>query len=109
MNKGFGLNRILIIVFIVFAVGTVGLYAVKNTNISTQEIKNDDNTVIKVDSEDKIKAKYSLEYLKKMIAGGKLHEKVSLYFNTDYPLKLEYKVTDRLLLSFILAPRVDND
>ena len=44
-----------------------------------------------------------------MIAGGKLTDTVSLQFNTDYPLKLEYKVTDRLLLSFILAPRVDND
>ncbi|MBU1974489.1 MAG: hypothetical protein KKH52_03785, partial [Nanoarchaeota archaeon] len=73
------------------------------------EIKPDDQTAINTESTDKHKAKYSLEYLKKMIAGGKLSDQVSLYFNTDYPLKLEYKVTDRLLLSFILAPRVDND
>ncbi len=73
------------------------------------EIKPDDNTAIKSESDDKCKAKYSLEYLKKMINGSKLHEKVSLSFNSDYPLKLEYKVTDRLLMSFILAPRVDND
>ena len=73
------------------------------------EIKPDENTIIKTDSEDKLKAKYSLEYLKKMILGGKLTDHVSLQFNTDYPMKLEYKVTDRLLLSFILAPRVDND
>ena len=73
------------------------------------EIRNDEHTVITVKDEEKYKAKYSLEYLKKMIAGSKLHDKVSLHFNNDYPLKLEYKVTDRLLLSFILAPRVDND
>lgn len=73
------------------------------------EIKPDDITVIKTISSDKFKAKYSLEYLKKMVAGGKLVEKASLQFNTDYPLKLEYKLTDKLLLSFILAPRVDND
>ena len=73
------------------------------------EIKQDSNTIIKTDSEEKFKAKYSLEYLKKMIAGGKLNSKVFLYFNTDYPLKLEYKVVDKVLLSFILAPRVDND
>lgn len=73
------------------------------------EIKPDENTTIKVDSEEKFKAKYSLEYLKKMITAGKLAANVTLYFNTDYPLKLEYKVPDRLLLSFILAPRVDND
>ena len=73
------------------------------------EIKPDGQTVIKTESDDKFKAKYSLEYLKKMIAGGKLTDHATLSFNTDYPLKLEYKVTDRLLMSFILAPRVDND
>ena len=72
------------------------------------EIKGDDTTTIKCGDE-KIKAKYSLEYLRKMISGGKLTDNVSIYFNTDYPMKIEYKVTDRLLLSFILAPRVDND
>ena len=46
---------------------------------------------------------------KKMISGSKLSEQTTLSFNNDYPLKLEYKLTDRLLLSFILAPRVDND
>jgi len=73
------------------------------------EIKPDENTQIKTDIDDKFKAKYSLEYLKKMTAGGKLSERVSLKFNTDYPLKIEYKVIDRLSLGFILAPRVDND
>lgn len=73
------------------------------------EIKPDDETQIKANGADKYKAKYSLEYLRKMIAGGKLSDRVSLQFNNDYPLKLEYKVMDRLLLSFILAPRVDND
>lgn len=73
------------------------------------EVKSDENTTIKADTDDKFKSKYSLEYLRKMINGGKLSDDVSLSFNTDYPLRLEYKVTDRLLLSFILAPRVDND
>ncbi len=73
------------------------------------EIKGDEHTAIKTEVDDKFKSKYSLEYLKKMIAGGKLSDTVSISFNSDYPMKLEYKVTDRLLLSFILAPRVDND
>ncbi len=73
------------------------------------EIKPDEKTLIKTASTEKHKAKYSLEYLKKMIQGGKLADRVSLQFNNDYPLKLEYKVVDRLQLSFILAPRVDND
>jgi len=73
------------------------------------EIKPDEQTLIRTDSDDKFKAKFSLEYLKKMIAGNKLSDKVSLHFNTDYPMKVEYKIVDRLALSFILAPRVDND
>ena len=73
------------------------------------EIKPDDNTVIKTDSEEKFKAKYSLEYLKKMMSGAKLSNDVTLRFNTDYPLRLDYTVVDRLSMSFILAPRVDND
>ncbi|MDP3733936.1 MAG: proliferating cell nuclear antigen (pcna), partial [Nanoarchaeota archaeon] len=52
------------------------------------EIRPDERTVIKTESTDKYKAKYSLEYLKKMILGGKLTDNVSIYFNTDYPLKL---------------------
>ena len=73
------------------------------------EIKPDEQTLIRTDSDDKFKAKFSLEYLKKMIAGNKLSDKVSVHFNTDYPMKVEYKIVDRLALSFILAPRVDND
>lgn len=73
------------------------------------EIQPDENTSIQVEGDDKHKAKYSLEYLRKMIAGSKLADKVSLRFTSDYPLQLDYKVLDKLSLSFILAPRVDND
>jgi proliferating cell nuclear antigen len=58
---------------------------------------------------DNIKAKYSIEYLKKIIQGSKLADKVKINLSKDYPLKIEYIVKDKLDLSFILAPRVDND
>ena len=73
------------------------------------EIGQSDETLISVEGTTKIKSKYSIEYLKKMIAASKLANDVSIFFNQDYPLKLEYKVLDKLLLSFILAPRVEND
>lgn len=73
------------------------------------EIKSNEETKIKSESPAKIKAKYSIEYLKKMINAGKLANEVSIFFNQDYPLKIEYKIVDKLLLSFILAPRVEND
>ncbi len=73
------------------------------------EIKHGDNTKIRSESQSTIKSKYSIEYLKKMMNAGKLSGEVSIFFNQDYPLKLEYKIVDKLLLSFILAPRVEND
>jgi proliferating cell nuclear antigen len=73
------------------------------------EIKKDDETAIKSEGSDKVKSKYSIEYLKKMIAGSKIADKVELRFNKDYPLKIEFKEVDKVMLSFILAPRVEND
>ncbi len=74
-------------------------------------IKIGDDTSIKCESEDKIKSKYSIEYLKKMIGGSKLTEKgnVLIQFGKDYPLKLSYKTLNKVQLSFVLAPRVEND
>lgn len=73
------------------------------------EIMKDDETVIKADSQDKVRAKYSVEYLKKMIAGSKLADTVTISFDRDYPLMLEFKEVDKVNLKFILAPRVEND
>lgn len=63
----------------------------------------------KITAIDKVKSKYSIEYLKKMIQGSKLASKVKLQFARDYPLEIEYKETNKVQLLFVLAPRVDND
>jgi len=57
---------------------------------------------------EKANSKYSLEYLQKMIKATKLTEKTIINFSTDYPLKLEF-ITPFIELSFILAPRVENE
>ncbi|MCK4589317.1 MAG: proliferating cell nuclear antigen (pcna) [Nanoarchaeota archaeon] len=72
------------------------------------EISAGTETQIKA-SDDKVKAKYSIEYLKKMIDGAKLADRVNIQFNSDYPLRLDYLAVDKVMLSFILAPRVEND
>jgi len=71
-------------------------------------IKPDANTTV-VANGDSVKAKYSIEYLKKMIEGAKLSNRVTIQFSNDYPLRLDYKQIDKVSLSFILAPRVEND
>ena len=79
-------------------------------DLSNAEIvieEKDDVKIIVEGSETKVRSKYSVEYLKKMIEGSKLSERVIIHFNKDYPLKLDYNVVDVLSMSFILAPRAD--
>jgi hypothetical protein len=51
------------------------------------------------------KAKYSVDYLTKMLAIRGLKR---IRFATDYPCQLEYEL-DSFDLKIILAPRIDND
>jgi proliferating cell nuclear antigen len=51
------------------------------------------------------KAKYAVEYLKKMLP--KLSENVVIKFKKDYPMQLEYK-NDKAELVYILAPRISD-
>jgi len=60
------------------------------------------------DDKDPVQSKYSVEYLKKMIPGSKLTNEVKIMFDKDYPLKLDFREVDKVQLSFILAPRVEN-
>ncbi|MBI2655014.1 proliferating cell nuclear antigen (pcna) [Candidatus Woesearchaeota archaeon] len=85
------------------------LQAEGDLNQAMIEIKEDEITKISTSGDEKVKAKYSIEYLKKMINGSKLSDEVTISFNKDYPLKIDYKAVDRVMLSFILAPRVEND
>ncbi|MBN2567081.1 proliferating cell nuclear antigen (pcna) [Candidatus Woesearchaeota archaeon] len=73
------------------------------------EIRDNNHTRITVEGGSEVRSKYSIEYLKKMIQGAKLAENVSIRFNKDYPLKIDFTEVDKVSLSFILAPRVDND
>jgi proliferating cell nuclear antigen len=85
-----------------FAVSATG-----DLNKANIDIDADENT--KISASEKVKSKYSIEYLKKMIQGSKLSDTVRIEFSKDYPLRLEYLEKDKVQLVFILAPRVDND
>ena len=78
-------------------------------NSAKVELTTDDSTVIKIDKLNEVASKYSLEYLNKIAKGSKLADNVLIQFGNEYPLKVDYKVIDKLNLSVILAPRVMND
>jgi len=62
--------------------------------------------VVKAEVREESRAKYSLEYLKKMVKGVRVGDRVKIQLKTDFPLKMEFKGED-VELSFILAPRID--
>jgi proliferating cell nuclear antigen len=57
---------------------------------------------------DAVKATYSVEYLKKMARTSALSDTAVIQFANDYPLKLDFKSLNKLQMSFILAPRIEN-
>ncbi len=71
-------------------------------------IPTSESTTVESAKDEKITAKYSLEYLKKMIKASKLAPMVQIRFNKDYPLRLDYLVKDKMNLTWILAPRVND-
>jgi len=64
-------------------------------------------SIVLNESVEKLKSKYSIEYLKKMMAAAKIADKCELKLGNDYPLRLEFNEVDKVSLSFILAPRVE--
>jgi proliferating cell nuclear antigen len=59
-------------------------------------------------SKAEVKSTYSIEYLKKITRSKKISEDVIINFSTDYPLKMKYAEKDKVVLTWILAPRVEN-
>ncbi len=83
--------------FVIEAKGTLHR---SRTELSSDEAK--------IASESQQKAKYSLDYLVKFSKAAKFAEKVSINFSQDYPARFDFKNTS-LQLSFILAPRVEEE
>ncbi len=81
------------------------VYAKGSLNSANLSYSSDE---VYLESPNKSKSKYSLEYMIKMIKASKLTEKATINFANDYPLRLDFKAP-LMELSFILAPRVEAD
>ncbi|NCO11456.1 proliferating cell nuclear antigen (pcna) [Candidatus Pacearchaeota archaeon CG_4_9_14_0_2_um_filter_39_13] len=53
-------------------------------------------------------ARFSLEYLAKFIKGAKISDKAVLNFSDNHPMRINFP-TGNIMLSFVLAPRVEQD
>lgn len=53
-------------------------------------------------------ARFSLEYLIKFVKGAKISNKAEINFSNNHPMKINFP-TGKIMLSFVLAPRVEQD
>lgn len=83
------------------------LWAKGDISSSHLELAKGSNSLLALNVPQAIRARYPIDYLKKMVKACKLTGQVAVEFGTDYPLRLAFKQIDKLNLSFILAPRVE--
>jgi proliferating cell nuclear antigen len=53
-------------------------------------------------------ARFSVEYLSKFVKGAKISSRVTLSFSDNHPMRIDFP-TGNVLLSFVLAPRIEQD
>lgn len=80
-------------------------------DISSTELTLDrgNNALLDFNATALVKARYPLDYLKKIIKASKLADDVNLRWSTDYPIRIDFTSVDKVSLSFILAPRVSEE
>lgn len=80
-----------------------------DTSETNMELTKDSPSLNELEVNSEIKAKYSIDYLDKILKGAKVSDNIKLQYATDYPMRVDCTAVDKLQLSFVLAPRVDTD
>jgi len=65
----------------------------------------DELKVIKVN--EPVRSRYSIDYLKKIMKARKFVSHAVIDLSTDYPMRINFEVPDKMQLGFVLAPRVE--
>jgi len=81
-----------------FIIQAAGLHSAKT------EFSSDEAEIVSGNSS----SRYSLEYLSKFIKGAKIASHAHLNFSKDHPLRINFP-TGNVMLSFVLAPRIEQD
>jgi proliferating cell nuclear antigen len=86
--------------------GGFKMIAEGDINKSELELEKSSEALIGLETKGEVKARYPLDYLKKMIKAAKIADSITIKFGKDYPMMLTFEAIDKLSLKFILAPRV---
>jgi len=73
------------------------------------ELEKGSQSLISIKTNGDTRARYPVDYLKKMIKATKIADKVILEWSKDYPMKLTFNSEDKISLNMILAPRVTEE
>lgn len=83
-----------------------GMIAEGDVSKAELELTKGDASLIELSSTGEVKARYALDYLKKMAKASKLSDSVTIEHGPDYPMRIVFASGDKVRLSYILAPRV---
>lgn len=86
-----------------------GMIADGDVSKAELELTKDNASLIELSVPSEMKARYALDYLKKMAKAAKLSDSVTIEHGQDYPMRISFAAGDKVRLSFILAPRVTED
>ncbi|MBI1971864.1 MAG: proliferating cell nuclear antigen (pcna) [Candidatus Aenigmarchaeota archaeon] len=77
-----------------------------DSSITELELEKGNTMLAKLESTDKVKSGYPLDYLKKMVKAARLAETASIRFSSEFPMKMEFNDGDKFSISFVLAPHM---
>ncbi|MEM0473545.1 MAG: proliferating cell nuclear antigen (pcna) [Candidatus Aenigmatarchaeota archaeon] len=80
-----------------------------DTSSTELVLQKGDQSLLELEGTDGTRARYPLDYLKKMIKASKIADDVTLFWSKDYPMKLVFRDTDKIEIGFVLAPRVQDE
>jgi proliferating cell nuclear antigen len=87
---------------------SLSMFASGNSSKSEMNIEKGNEALLELNAGSAVQSRYSLDYLKKMIKGSRISDKMKLMLGKDFPLKIVFEGDD-VYLSMILAPRVSED
>lgn len=78
-----------------------------DTSFTQMDLMKDEGGLKIIDVGEPVRARYSLDYLKKIIKAKKMSPEAKISMSNDYPMKIQFEVPGKMQLGFILAPRVE--
>jgi len=83
----------------------IRFYAIGELSSLDIEIERGQDILFDLQVEENSRARYPIDYLVAMSKVAKVADTVIIQWATDYPIKLTFKETDRMILDFVVAPR----